>query len=275
MMAWQKYVLVFRLQSPLHIGYRKVGNLMQTRGYVPGKILWAALTARLTRDFDDGADARRYVDIGKDVKASFRFGYLYPALPKNPLQRVQSANDLAIHYPWEDNFDYLFLHSYASTALDYTSQSAEDAMLHETEFIAPYTRTGQPVYLTGDLFVNTDLPTPLDKWQDVLHKLQLGAERGYGWGRVQLVSCDKQGAPFTNEPRAGTHNDRITAHLKVKNASNVQGPIEVLIGWERNNDPDQRGEWKLGKEPIICYAPGAMITEEGNFQIVENGLWEA
>ncbi|HIE57234.1 MAG TPA: hypothetical protein EYP88_03255, partial [Anaerolineales bacterium] len=23
----------------------------------------------------------------------------------------------------------------------------------------------------------------------ILHKLQLGAERGYGWGRVQLVSC--------------------------------------------------------------------------------------
>ena len=48
-MAWQKYDLAFQLLAPLHIGYRKVGNLMQSRGYVPGKNLWAALTARLTR----------------------------------------------------------------------------------------------------------------------------------------------------------------------------------------------------------------------------------
>ena len=266
MMAWQKYALVFRLQSPLHIGYRKVGNLMQTRGYVPGKILWAALTARLTRDYDDGANGKQYETIGRQVQKYFRFTYLYPA--------TQNSNGFKTHYPWEDDFDYLFLHSYASTALDYTSQSAEDAMLHETEFIAPYTRTGQPVYLTGDLFVKTDLPTPLDKWQDVLHKLQLGAERGYGWGRVQLVSCKKV-EKSSSEPHGYVHHGRITAHLRVKNASNVQGPIEVLIGWERNNDPNQRGEWKLGNEPIICYAPGAMITKEGNFQIVENGLWKA
>ena len=273
-MAWQKYVLVFRLQSPLHIGYRKTGNLMQTRGYVPGKILWAALTARLTRDYDNGADGQRYVDIGEDVNKSFRFGYLYPALPKDPLKEVRSVSDLAVRYPWDDDFDYLFLNSYASTALDYTSQSAEEAMLHETEFIAPHTRTGQPVYLTGDLFVQTDLQHPLNQWRDALHKLQLGAERGYGWGRLRLVPCNKQGAPFTNEPRVDARNGRITAHLKVDKVSNIQGAIEPLIGWERNNDSNRTNNWKLSEQALICYAPGAEVAGEHNFRIGPNGLWE-
>lgn len=273
-MAWQKHELVFRLQSPLHIGYRLTGNLMQTRGYVPGKVLWAALTARLTRDFDNGASGQRYVDIGQKVQKHFRFTYLYPAIPKESIKDVQSPDDLTIYYPWQEDFDYLFLHSYASTALNYTRQSAEDAMLHETEFIAPYTRTGQPVYLAGQLYVKTDLSSPLDKWPEALAKLQVGGERGYGWGRLQFVSCDKQGEPFADEPRAQTPGGRITAHLKAKDITGVTGPVEPLIGWERNNDEDGKSNWRLSKQAIICYAPGAEVTGEHNFTIGPDGLWE-
>ncbi len=71
----------------------------------------------------------------------------------------------------------------------------------ETEFISPDTRTGQPVFLTGKLYSKIDLPAPLEDWQNALKKLQVGAERGYGWGRLRLNSCDKQGEPFTTEPR--------------------------------------------------------------------------
>jgi hypothetical protein len=266
MMAWQKYGLVFRLHSPLHIGYRTVGNLMQTRGYIPGKNLWAALTARLTRDYDNGTEGRRYVEIGQQIQDHFRFTYLYPA--------TQNDNGFKMHYPWDDDFDYLFLNSYASTALNYTRQSAEDAMLHETEFIAPHTRTGQPVYLTGDLYIKTDLPMPLNNWPEALKKFQVGAERGYGWGRLQLVSCDKQDEPFTTQPRAATHSGHITAHLRAENVTGIAGPVEPLIGWERNNDEDRRSNWKLSKHAIICYAPGGKVTGAYDFTIGQNGLWE-
>jgi len=265
-MAWQKYALVFRLQSPLHIGYRKVGNLMQTRGYVPGKNLWAALTARLTRDYDDGTDGQRYAEIGQQVQKYFRFTYLYSATP--------NGNGYKTHYPWEDDFDYLFLHSYASTALDYTSQSAEDATLHETEFIAPHTRTGQPVYLIGDLFVATDLPTPLDQWQKALNKLQIGGERGYGWGRVRLVSCEA-GEKSSSEPHVYVHRGRITAHIVAQEGVAIQGPIEPLIGWERNNDPNRTSNWKLSDQALICYAPGATVSGNAVFPIDFYGIGKA
>lgn len=274
-MTWQKYTLVFRLQSPLHIGYRLTGNLMQTRGYVPGKNQWAALTARLTRDYDNGARGPRYVYIGQQVQNHFRFTYLYPATPRELDRDVQSPDDLIIHYPWEDDFDYLFLHSYASTALNYTRQSAEDATLHETEFIAPHTRTGQPVYLTGHLYVKPELPSPLNQWPEALRRLQVGAERSYGWGKLRLVSPrDPQNASLVDKPRAVPYNGRITAHLKAENVTGVTGTIEPLIGWERSNDENSSAVWKLSPQAIICYAPGASVVSKQSFVIGANGLWE-
>lgn len=117
-MAWVHYSLCFRLLSPLHVGHRRVGNLMQTKPYVPGKLLWAALTARLTRDRDPSRtpQGKDYQDIGDKIKGNFRFGYLWPSLDQDrPC------------FPWEhDDFDYVFLGSYVSTALDYGREAADE-----------------------------------------------------------------------------------------------------------------------------------------------------
>lgn len=265
-MTWQKYRLVFRLLAPLHIGYRTAGNLMQTRGYVPGRVLWAALTARLTRDGDNGADSLRYIEIGQQVQVHFRFTYLYPA--------TQNGTGFDTHYPWDEDFDYLFLNSYASTALNYASQSAEEAMLHETEFIAPQTRNGQQVYLIGNVYTRAELPVQLKNWTEALDRLQFGAERGYGWGRVRKVSCDIQCDRFDNEPTANLHNGLVTAHVKAEKTTGIVGPVEPLIGWERNNDIKRTSNWRLSPEASICYAPGAKVTGEGNFTIGPYGIWE-
>lgn len=264
MMTWQKYELVFRMLAPLHIGYRTAGNLMQTRGYVPGKVIWAALTSRMTRDYDNGSVGLRYVEIGQLVQDHFRFTYLYPA--------IQNSNGFTTYYPWDEGFDYLFLNSYANTALNYESQSAEEAMLHETEFIAPHTRTDNAVFLIGNVYTKTTLPAPLDKWQSALDQLKFGAERGYGWGRVRKHSCDRQGECFDNEPVTELHNGHITAHLKTENVVGVTGAIEPLIGWERNNDSNGKSNWRLSEKAIICYAPGAQVTGSSAFTIRSNGV---
>jgi hypothetical protein len=263
-MSWQEYDLVFQLLAPLHIGWRKTGNLQQTRGYVPGKNQWAALTARLTRDHDNGAEGRRYREIGEQVQEYFRFTYLYPALFDGAGYKV--------HYPWEEDFDYLFLDSYASAALDYPGQSAADGLLHETEFISSYARDGRSVYLAGQVYVHTEnLPTPLNSWQTALHKIQFGGEKGYGWGRVKLINKLK---PEEAEPTGQlSSGNKITAHLKGKDITGVIGPIEPVIGWERNNE-DGKPNWSLSKEAVICYAPGAKVEEEISFTIGHYGIWE-
>jgi hypothetical protein len=277
-MAWQKYTLCFRLLSPLHIGYRKVGNLMQTRGYVPGKNLWAALTERLTRDFDHGANSQRYVTIGKAVNNGFRFGYLYLALPKDLTKDVQSVGDLRIHYPWEDSlFDFRFLSSYAGTALNHDRRSAEEGLLHEAEFIRPWARPllrdDQPlsVYLVGFLYVQDSLSGELAGWRKALDRIQLGGERGYGWGRLRLEFLSDQG--IGEEPTVDVEKGTsILAHVRAK-GENIIGPLEPLVGWERYNPESSAKNWHLSSA-TICYAPGAVVTTESTFTIDHYGIWE-
>lgn len=267
-MGWQRYELVFRLLAPLHVGWRQTGNLKQTRGYAPGKNLWAALTARLTREAGKGADGSAYVEIGRAVQQHFCCGYLYPTL--------SNAASYKSHYPWEEDFGYLFLDSYVSAALNYPSQSAANGLLHETEFIAPCTRTGEPVYLTGALFVKDNLSDDLRGWKDALSKLQLGGDRNYGWGRVKLIRCQPDDQYDGGEPRVQVaRGDLLTAHLNAENAENVTGAVEPLIGWERNNDSGAGANWRLSKAATICYAPGSMVDAAATFAIGPYGIWEA
>jgi len=265
-MSWRQYTLTFRLLAPLHIGWRQTGNLMQTRPYVTGKAFWAALTARLTRNAGKGADSQAYVEIGKAGQTHFRFPYLYPA--------TKTESGYQTHYPWQPDFDYLFLDSYTSAALNYDHQSAEDGLLHETEFIAPRTRCDQPVYLTGNLYVRSDLPDDLLPWQEALPQLQFGADRNYGWGRVTLVKSEQKERITSDEvsvtPQIG---DCITAHLKIEQVTGVIGAVEPLIGWERNNDEAKHAAWKLSDNAQICYAPGSKTSTAATFQIGANGLW--
>ena len=272
-MSWQKYTLVFRLCSPMHIGWRKVSNLQQTRGYLPGKNLWAALTARLTRDYDDGSNGKRYQEIGKQVQNNFRFTYLYPAL--------KNGECYTTYYPWCDNFDYLFLDSYASAALNYRNKSAQGAMLHETEYIRPHTRLladqpSQPVFLSGDLYVRNkavEKNEVLRHWQIALADLQVGGERGYGWGRIQLQNRPLKGKPISGDPIGELVDGKIIAHLKAKNTANIQGAVEPILGWERKQNGDGSKKWQLS-EAKIAFAPGTLVPKNSAYKIGSNGLLE-
>ena len=236
-MGWQKYTLCFRLLSPMHIGWRKVGNLMQTRGYVPGKVLWAALTARLTRDSGNGANASCYIQTGEAVRKAFKFAYLYPALPEDPAKEVKSNDDLVPCYPWIDRlFDYRFLDSYAGTTLNYDLQTAAEGELREVEFIRPVARalfgeeTPRPVYLAGCLYLRDEVDESLSGWREALCRLQLGGERGYGWGRVSLEYLANQGVP--EEPIQKVEKGKYAlAHVKAGGTKMaIHGHVEPLTG---------------------------------------------
>jgi hypothetical protein len=123
---------------------------------------------------------------------------------------------------------------------------------------------------------------PLQKWQDALHKLHFGGERGYGWGHVRLcqviplpVSPVRENA--VEKPEGKTVADekgqhRLTAHLIAEKASNITGTIEPLIGWERNSGNGRA--WKLSDKATICYVPGATVANTQTFTIGEYGLWQ-
>jgi hypothetical protein len=281
-MAWTHYSLKFRLLSPMHIGYRKVGNLMQTRYYVPGKNIWAALTARLTRDHHDGKQGKEYTKIGNYVQENFRFSYLWPSLDeKKP------------YFPWEheEDFCYSLLDGYASAALDYSSYSTEEGSLHETEFIAPVARNGLPVYLLGDLWAKNGIDAR--DWQTSMNNLQLGGERTYGWGRLALCS-DWEG----NSSRSGktvtfhewrekdgkiiltlNQGEKITSHALAYGegaTKDVAGPVEPLVGRDWGEHAGQNTPFEK-----VYFSPGSRVKEESEanrkieFEIGINGRWRS
>lgn len=280
-MSWQTYPLAFRLLGPLHVGYRKVGNLQQTRGYVTSKMLWAALTARLTRDALPGAAGADYVRIGAKIDDQIRFSYLYAAL--------DAAGP--VFHPWQDEatFAYRYLDSYASTALDYDRQSAAEGLLHEVEFIRararPLADENPPqVYLLGQLYVQEELDTELVGWKEALARLQMGGERGYGWGRLDLrsnLSAPQETGLPTPQVRLGKGEALVAHALAVSAAgrpavSAVQGPVEPLVGWERDNRAGRAADkpWRIS-QALICYAPGSVVTADATFAIGPYGIWHA
>lgn len=289
-MTWTHYLLVFRLESPLHIGHRKVGNLMQTRRYVPGKVLWGALTAHLVRLAGQGDNGQAYQKVGEQLAEYFRFGYLWPTHQKGDSCPTKP------HFPWDEPedrayWDYLYLSSRARTALEAYSHTAAEGMLYDVEFIAPHTREGNPVYLVGDLWVKENLPQNVDnvpvrdKWQQALRVLRLGGERGYGWGRVERCLLE----PTTNKETAAGFSWReeqgnevvvnipeaspIPTHaLATGNeaVSNIQGMVEPLVGWEQQPD----GIYKIST-PLIAYMPGSIITQRSKMRVNTYGIWAA
>lgn len=279
-MSWQAHRVVFRLSSPLHSGWRKVGNLQITRPYVIGRAVWGALTLRLTRDRAQGSgpatDSRQYLEIGEQVHQSLAFTYFYPAL--------KSGTDYQVAWPWENEkaFRRRFLSSYQSTALAYPQQAAAEGLLHEVEFISPHTLdTGEPVFLEGYVFAKEDCV--LD-WQAAFKRLQVGGERGYGWGGLELeailslesgqlfhlATCEVDGeAPLIRLPARGC----LLAHTPASGVS-ITGDVEPLVGREWRSHNSRR--CYVGQHieyTDICFVPGSQVDQASDFVIGKFGLW--
>jgi len=167
------------LASPLHCGWRTAGNLKQTRPYVPGSVFWGALARRLALDRFQA----NYQEAEDCVNANVRFTYFFPTLDRRSVT----------HWPWDrqaSQFDWLYLNSYVSTAL-LDGRSNDDGLLHETEYIVPRARhnsgkSGEQTFLLGYLW----LAEGFDLDCQTINRLQLGGERGYGWGRVRAAQLD-------------------------------------------------------------------------------------
>lgn len=285
---WHAFEVILRLRSPLHIGCGKVGNLQRTRPYVTGRALWGALTMRLTRDVAQGhgpaADSLQYRQVGEQVNQYLAFTYFYPALKVG-----NDYNDYQVAWPWENEhlFRHRFLSSYQGTALSYPQQSAAEGMLHEVEFISPYTLdTGQPVFLKGYIFEQAKCPQELD-WRSACKRLQIGGERGYGWGNVELVTISQcnsnelfsSAATFEkNSDRpviSIPQNGRLLAHTQVKDVA-IAGDVEPLVGREWRSDNSQHRYRYAGQHVEVsdfCFVPGSMTQQTINYKVMALGIW--
>ena len=272
-MCWKLYRVSLKLLSPMHIGWRNIGNLQQTRYYIPGRTLWGALTARIARDcgeFD-------YMKTGIDVDKFLRFSYFYP-----------SDNEEKIDpFPWtgKDEFEWRFIGSTVNTALDLGKKTADEGSLHETEYIAPKTRDRKQVYLIGYVFEHKDCGL---NWKAALTKLQIGGERTYGWGRVgideskgcaRVAEIDLDGYdieldgefPMIKLSASRSVISHVLADNQIDNFAS-SGNIEPLIGLETTREERFGAEISAAQ---ICWTPGTKFSNDHTFVIGEKGIWKS
>lgn len=263
---WTLYQVSLRVLSPIHIGWKKTSNLQQTRFYVPAKTIWGALTARITRD----RNSSDYEQIGKEINEKLRLSYFYPS---DNISKVDKSE-----FPWEDNnrFTWKYIGSYQSAALE--NKTAMEGMLHETECILPKTREGKQVFLIGYIIEINECNID---WKTALPKIQLGGERGYGWGRIAIknepVKCshffDYDFDSLQKEPVIKvSKGEFILAHTFASEAyeQQIEGNIEPFVGRITKGG-------KFGaqfSEASICWVPGSkLVNSDMSFKICENGLW--
>lgn len=285
-MSWRAYQVIFRVRSPVHIGWVKIGNLQRTRPYVTGRVLWGALTMRLRRDEANGTptanDFAQYQAMGEKVKRRLNFTYFYPALKESDSYRIA--------WPWDNPalFRSRFLSSYTSTPLNYPAQSAAEGMLHEAEFISSNCLdTGEPVYLQGIIFEREGCPPDWSAtWQAALHRLQLGGERGYGWGRIERIEINELADGqllFGDQAACVLSGDQVGIQLKNKQrllahaaagAFHAEGEVEPLVGREWR--PSQVRRNQIGQHVEfsgICFMPGSVALQECLVKIGDFGIW--
>jgi hypothetical protein len=268
-MNWTAYKIVLRLLTPLHVGAGSLGNVQRARPYIHSKALWGALTARLTRDNSSfGGD---YKAVGDRVERELAFSYFYPA-----------TSDQIDLWPWcdPDEFAWRYLGSYTGTALDYSRNATEEGSLHETEFIAPTTRDGQPVHLVGYIFEQVGCSLP---WRSELPRLQLGGERTYGWGRVALHSVTPATEDLFGRHRLTLDGERPGLHVEGgapllahalahgPQAVTARGPVVPLLGRETQTAAEHG---KHLPEATVCWEPGSIVEAEIPIIFGNHGIWE-
>ena len=265
---WQKENFVFRLKSPLHIGYIgyipfKGPVVSPTRYYVPGRNFWGAVTKRITEHLCKVPEADDYKKIGKQVMENFRFSYFY--LYDGKTIYLPHYTDKGMKYGniTKAEFEHRFIGCIVSTGIEDETRTVKDKSLHEIEFINNRFRDEngdiKPVMIAGCIWIkkNTKIEVKRNKEEkeetylfkiepigifidnfNIFSELILGGESKYGFGHILLDSINRVEfsnlAPFKwgdiPEKIEIKQEEPLVAHLKYNRNMKFEGDIELLTG---------------------------------------------
>jgi hypothetical protein len=187
-------------------------------------------------------------------------------------------------------FEVRFLASLGQTAVAPATLSAEVGALHETEVLTAYDQeTGKRARWRFTLYAAQEWHDCPDQLRgitiqdvlDVLDTLTLGADRGYGLGRLERI--DVRGpvnAGHGERPHPLSWDGTTTtlhAHVPIED---VQGDLvvrgeAVAIPWRWwQNEP--HGPWGPGqwRKVRLFYAPGSRLDGPGATPVIgRRGVW--
>ncbi len=290
-MSWSLYRWTWQLESPLYVGVAPAGSINRCRLYVPARVLWGAVTAELARQ-KAGMKFPEYGVVGDEIQKRLCFTYLYPAeknagkwyawLPKykRGWGLVWEREDDSEKCLPDQAFRMRLLHTRPATAIDPSSDTAEEGSLRETECMNTFWRgtegrTSSPVGLVGYVFVrdaasaSAELKLPEDLQS--LRTLFVGGDTRYGLGKLTRAGeLDAVSDVFGQ--RVGLSGDepmiradRILGHAIADEGKEVYGQRELVVWWDHGeiHVPASKPVWQ----------PGSYREQEQWWAIDGTGLW--
>lgn len=293
-MSWSLYSATFRLVSPLHIGYHKIMHLMCTRFYVPARTFWGALTVRLVQK----TGVSGYEKAGQFLKGQMRFGYLYFSDGKKLFIPQYTEEGLKLDQMHLHEFEKKYIRSISTTAIDAYSLSAEEETLHHLEYINPRGMgDSSPLFLKGLLWVRLENFSEQDndlsfmyegiqlRLSELMQFLQIGGERKYGFGQVELAELRKISDPKLEAEEfcgewCGEKSVNVTipkgkpvwAHVEYVPGLKMKGEIEIFMGREWSQS---KGAGKNVSSHGLCWVPGSVVEKNTvTFEVTDLGIWK-
>ncbi|KAF5426709.1 MAG: hypothetical protein C5S46_06070 [Candidatus Methanomarinus sp.] len=291
-MTYTCYQLKFKAESPVFIGSKKIGIIQQTRRYIPGKTMWGAITAKVTRGLIDAGvkySPALYRDIGKCIENCVKTTYFYPTTNNKGILIPMFTKDYLRYGQMSENeFESTFIKSFVSTSTKGDRGAAKDESLHETEYIINWIKFNglfEQVYWTGYVFIKScenskyslnnhanfeKIEVECGKYSikliDTLKQLFIGGDNRYGFGRLTLISQDVSKDVFGFKIKLDSlklninANKPIFSHLKMNdnNKETYIGDIEPLV----SRVYGKKGFGRCIAPSGIAFMPGTCFKKE-------------
>ncbi len=296
---WNQNKVVFKLKSPLHIGYTpfKSSVVSPTRYYILGRNFWGAITKQITESFFRSFESEDYIDVGHDIRNNFIFSYFYLYDGDTVYYPKYEEKELKYGDMYVSNFESRFIDSRISTAID-NSGTAKDESLHEIEYINNKFKDKNgnvnDVKIAGYIWIkenatikdkDNNKKLEIKKEKDgiyinnfnIIKELILGGESKYGFGHVEFYSFDDRvNLPINIETENSNElsvriqkNEAILSHLEYSKEIPFKGDIELLSGrayYDIQKESDHKTkDNKPGSsflETKYYFSPGTVILEK-------------
>jgi len=291
---WEKINVVFKLKSPLHIGYMpfKGSVVSPTRYYVSGRNFWGAITKRITEHLCKVPKAGDYRNISKQIMKNFRFSYFYLYDGKTIYLPHYTDEGMKYGSITKAEFEHRFIGCIVSTGIDNETRTAKDKSLHEIEFINSRYRDEneniKAVKIAGCIWIKKNAKIEIKREEEETHKFKikpngvfiddfniiseliLGGESKYGFGRVLLDSIDEVNFPLEYIMKSKNHdedckgevkikcgeNKPLIAHLRYDRKIKFEGEVELLTG-RGYYDPNKLKDSKNEKQKLCMDGPSS------------------
>jgi hypothetical protein len=248
--------VVFRADSPIHIGWHKLGFVDRTRLYIHGRAIWGALAERIAAEcFRNDGVPGMYHAAQQMCKRSLRFTYFFPTDQPNGsvvwfprFSGSGAGNSLRYGNRTIAELEAAVVFSDTSTAIAATSFSAQSGALHETEYLAHewfdiHKKSIKRLYFAGFIFYRDDndwCGDPETKLRHILSQIQIGGDRRYGRGRLSLVDYRKDTAgcffdAFQVNPQSSFGEDLIVTAIQSCDPRDIYLPAHVSSDRHTNN----------------------------------------